>query len=257
MLVPTSGSQFPSQIARAYAELEIPIGTVPSEELMIRCEEQTRVHIRGARAHTFALGSLLYIVRNQELFRHHPQGFTHFADWLRQPEISLSESRATDLINLWQYVLPAARAADVEPARLLEVDESKVRDLVSPIRKAAEKGKPLPKEEIQDLIQNAETLTSRDFRRSVRPTSTHQPPSDNPAYDGHLQLEPPEEEEIQIFFQTTTLEVGNRWRLRGDFNRAEMEFIARHTRCTFVDPRTGEILRLPKPGQDGEEEEEE
>jgi len=232
-----------SALRRAYENLDLrPIGGADPEALAIELTSLAKAHAVQARQHIYCLGPILTIVRDRQLYSHHPERFGTFREWLEQPEISLSESLAYDVINWWKYATPRLESLGIAPLDVVEnIDVSKLRLLVSPIKRAADSGAPLSDEDLVDLVQAAAGLTWSELHRHIRPQSVHNPvPADNPDYVG----DPDEEDEPdpELLFTVTVLPNG-RYRLQAEFTEPEMHWLAKRTRPTWLD-QNGRILRL-------------
>lgn len=235
-----------SLVQRASEELELQLisqkpefqGVPRVEALAIYLDRRTREGIRSARAHIYGMGAALYVMRETQAYRNHPAGYQSFKEWVEQPEMGLTMSRASDIINFWRYVMPAARRAGIEPNQLLEIDETKLRGLVAPIRDGERKG-GLSSEDVRDLVSAAERMTREGFRQMIRPSSTHEPPTDNPAYEGHLE----ETAEDHVLYVKAQREGEDRIRAWASFSDDEFVVFLKRTRARLVDPKTGEFLR--------------
>ena len=224
----------PQAVARAIAELEAAgLKSENSETLAERLDLLAKVHTRRVRQHYLSLAPVLLVMREQQLYSY--IGYSSFAEWLAQPEIEISQSDASVIIRLWQTVLPQIEAAGVSADQFVsDVSLMKAKLLIRPF----EQGHLSP-DDARDLVEMARTMPYRDLRRHVKPSGAHTGPADNDEYE-HKEddQEPP-----YIRFKVQRL-ADRRYRIQGDFDEEEMQFIDRRLRPTWVNAKTGEVLRL-------------
>jgi hypothetical protein len=230
-------------LKRAYLDLEIdPLAGGSAESLSIELTRQAMVHAVQARQHIYCLGPILTVVRDRQLYSHHPQRFGTFREWLEQPELSLSESLAYDIINWWKYAAPRLEGLGMTPLDVVEnIDVSKLRLLVSPIKRAADQGHPLTDEDLLDLVQAAAGLTWQELSRHVRSRSTHSSPADVPGDNPDFEPEP-EVSTPELRFVVTRLP-NDRYRIQAELSPTEMIWLQGRVRPLWVDP-AGEILQM-------------
>jgi hypothetical protein len=241
-LVPLKPEQvLPNQeaLSRAYKELaEIGIGRLPSAfEFAVKLNELACAHTKKARQHTLALGPILQVMRDEQLYTH--LGHGSFEEWLQQGELDLKLPYATDIINLWKIALPACERIGMSPGDFVEqVSLGKARLVLRPIRLAEEAGTPLSDEDIKDLFQLASTLRFSDLQRHIKPSGTHNP-SDNNEYTG-------KGEETEPYIKFVVERSGNRFRIASNLlEDADMQFIEKRLRPVWVDAN-GELLEFKK-----------
>ncbi len=219
-------------------ETQVELGHTP-EQAVIQLTSLAEAHIQGARAHIYSLGLVFFIVRDRQLYTHHPERFTSFREWLKQPGIEIAEGRASDIINLWRYGVPAMERAGLSPEEMLKIDESKLRVVIAPIKQAQDKGTPLSEEKIREFFTMAQTFTWEDLTRYVRPSSKHQAPDDNPDYDPEGAVE---KDNPIITMMPTKRVNGNYDIVAKNLTEEDMEWITKRLRPIWVDPNTGEVL---------------
>lgn len=197
------------------------------EEVAVNLTQLTEAHVATMRGHLLALAPVLYLVREYQLYLYHPESFQSFEEWLGRSEIDLSLPVATDIINVWRYVVPQCEEVGIPYEDIVRgVSTSKLRMLCSPFRKAALEGKPLPKEERVALVEMAKSMTWEDMRQHMRVGSPHSTEPDAP-----------------INFTVSRLKDG-RYRISATLDEEEMRLLDKRMRPIWLDP-AGRIL--PKP----------
>ncbi len=182
--------------------------------------------VRQARISFLKLAPTLWQIRERGLYT---LDFRTFEDWCAQPEIDLSLPKANDIINWWLYAMPQIEACGISPEEVVDsVGDSKMRRMVPMFRDAALKGEPLSDEDVHDVVAVAQGSTWKELDAYLKGRS-----------DESRALPDPE-----IEFRVTR--DGDRWTILGTFDYDEMVFIGRKLRCTWLHPRTGEILRIQR-----------
>lgn len=221
----------PKYMERARAELEVQ--GEPPETLAKNLDAWTKAHVAHTRRHLLAMGPILYMVRTLQLYRYHPENFGSFREWLAQPEISLHESLVTDIINWWRFGIPACERAGIPAEYIAEnIDQTKIRLLVAPIKRAEEGGEPLPNEEIQALVHQAEVGTCRDLQRMLAPSK------------GSLDDPQPklfEDEDPLITFRV--VKSNGHYTVSASLTETEMFWIEKRVRPVWVNSQ-GEVLKF-------------
>jgi hypothetical protein len=241
-LVPLETQILPSRLQELLAAPVIPDELHGPEEISEYVGALIKEHCHRIKEHFYSLGPLLLKVRQERLWQFDANYHGSFAEWLEQPEIELSLSRANDIISWHVHALPLLAEAGFTPEEVLQsVDESKIRMLVPHFRDAMQRRqralKDLQEEnpeqdpdslqaeantlanipDMRALIEQASHATVQDLRLILR---SHKPDDETPLPD------------LPIRVQRTP---SGHWNIGSMLNAAQMDLLNRRARPIWLD----------------------
>lgn len=136
----------PEEVRRALSE-------IPPEALDGSPEDQAqsldyllRKHVFLARKHILLLGPILVYARENRLYSY--LGYDSFTEWLNREDVGISRSLACDIIGWWKHGMPACIEAGISEEEVLQMDHSKLRNVIPLFRSGLEK------EEVRHLMRD-------------------------------------------------------------------------------------------------------
>ena len=119
------------------------VGNIPTlarqdpERCMMLVDEVMKNHVQETRARWIAQASILYFVKEHELWKHHPASFSSFFEWCAQPEIELPPSVVSDMLAIVQFAPAIQSECNTDIFEVIrERGHSNVRQLIPSIRDA-------------------------------------------------------------------------------------------------------------------------
>lgn len=163
------------------------------EKAMILADFALKHHIKEGRSAWIQAAQVIYVVKEKELWRHHPDGYTSFGAWCEQPEIDLPASVVSDMIAIVRYAPNIKEEASIDLYDVIEeVGHSKVRQLIPTIRDAHRAG--TLKEQVAPMLDEIRASSFRDVldmlhssgnRASFNPTAKYKT-NDDGTYSVHF-----------------------------------------------------------------------
>ena len=110
---------------------------------------------------------IVYVLKESNIWQHHPAGFSSWNAYIQQPEIDIAPCVASDMVAICTYA-PHLQEAEIDIWQVIrDAGPSKVRQIIPQIREAHREG--VLKEQITPIIA---ALDSMSFREVLELTAT-------------------------------------------------------------------------------------
>lgn len=136
---------------------------------MVFADFAIKSQVKSAREAWITQATILFYVKEHDLWRHHPESYSSFFAWCQQPEIELPPSVVVDMLALVRFAPALQEQAGIDIFAIIrEVGQSKIRQLIPIIRDACKTG--TLKEQVVPLLDE---VRSSSFQHVLRMVSAH------------------------------------------------------------------------------------
>lgn len=137
------------------------------EKAAILLDMQMKTATQNERESWINRAQIVYILKESNIWQHHPAGFSSWNAYIQQPEIDIAPCVASDMVAICTYA-PHLVEAEINIWQVIrEAGPSKVRQIIPQIREAHREG--VLKEQITPIIA---ALDSMSFREVLELTAT-------------------------------------------------------------------------------------
>lgn len=137
------------------------------EKAAILLDMQMKTATQNERESWISRAQIVYILKESNIWQHHPAGFSSWNAYIQQPEIDIAPCVASDMVAICTYA-PHLQEAEIDIWQVIrEAGPSKVRQIIPQIREAHREG--VLKEQISPIIA---ALDSMSFREVLELTAT-------------------------------------------------------------------------------------
>lgn len=110
------------------------------EKAAILCDHALKHYVENRREAWLSMAKVVYFVKERELWRYHPAGFTSLRNWAEQPEVDIHSSDLADMCSV-MMLAPQFEAGGYDLLQTIrDVGMKKIRPLIPTFRKAAKDG---------------------------------------------------------------------------------------------------------------------
>lgn len=137
------------------------------EKAAILLDMQMKTATQNERESWINRAQIVYILKESNIWQHHPAGFSSWNAYIQQPEIDIAPCVASDMVAICTYA-PHLQEAEIDIWQVIrDAGPSKVRQIIPQIREAHREG--VLKEQISPIIA---ALDSMSFREVLELTAT-------------------------------------------------------------------------------------
>ena len=111
------------------------------QKAMVFADFAMKRQVRNSREAWITQATILYYVKESDLWQHHPESYSSFFAWCQQPEIELPPSVVVDMLAVVRFAPALQEQAGIDILQMIrEVGQSKIRQLIPIIRDAYKNG---------------------------------------------------------------------------------------------------------------------
>lgn len=140
------------------------------ERAMIMADFKMKHHVGTEREVWIRQAITLYLVKELNLWQHHPEGYSSIFEWCLQPEIGIPASTASDMIAVARFSQEFNNIGIDLFQHIREHGHSKIRSLIPMIREAHRDG--VLEEQVGPILDELGATSFRDVLAMVNPPGT-------------------------------------------------------------------------------------